>query len=94
MKDSAKRDVASGVLLEYQKAWLIDKSPVKVWEKSRRIGATYTLALGAVLRANQELSDSVYYISYNRDMTQEFIEACKTWAQALNCLIEPKGEGL
>jgi phage FluMu gp28-like protein len=27
------------VLLPYQKAWIEDESKVKVWEKSRRIGA-------------------------------------------------------
>lgn len=33
------------ILLDYQKKWLQDNSKVKVWEKSRRIGASYVEAL-------------------------------------------------
>ena len=32
---------APAVLLPYQQRWLVDPSPVKVWEKSRRIGASW-----------------------------------------------------
>jgi phage FluMu gp28-like protein len=28
--------------LPYQAAWLADEARIKVWEKSRRIGATFT----------------------------------------------------
>ena len=39
------------ILLDYQKTWLLDGAKVKVWEKSRRIGASYVEALYAVLLA-------------------------------------------
>jgi phage FluMu gp28-like protein len=39
------------ILLPYQKAWLADDAKVKVWEKSRRIGASYVEALASVLEA-------------------------------------------
>jgi phage FluMu gp28-like protein len=39
------------ILLPYQKAWIEDTAPVKVWEKSRRIGASYVEALASVLEA-------------------------------------------
>ena len=39
------------VLLPYQKKWLADKSPVKVIEKSRRIGLTWAQALDDVITA-------------------------------------------
>ena len=34
-----------GVLLPYQQRWVLDESTVSVWEKSRRIGASYAEAL-------------------------------------------------
>ena len=37
-----------GVLLPYQQRWVLDESTVSVWEKSRRIGASYAEALKAV----------------------------------------------
>ena len=38
----------SAELLPYQVHWITDKNPLRLWEKSRRIGASYTLALEAV----------------------------------------------
>ncbi|MCW5720417.1 MAG: terminase family protein [Devosia sp.] len=56
-------------------------------EKSRRIGLTWALAAEAVLRAARQKRargmDSMY-ISYNREMTLEFVDACAMWARAYN----------
>lgn len=57
---------------------------VLVWEKSRRIGATWALAALTVLRAAKTRAAggmNVYYIGFNRDMTQEFVGACADWAR-------------
>ena len=73
------------VLLPYQKAWLGDKSPVKVVEKSRRIGLTWAQALDDVLKASTSGRDGmdVLYISFNQDMTREYIDTCAEWAKKL-----------
>ena len=73
------------VLLPYQKAWLADKSPVKVVEKSRRIGLTWAQALDDVLKASTSGRDGmdVLYISFNQDMTREYIDTCAAWAKKL-----------
>lgn len=73
------------VLLAYQKAWLGDKSPVKVVEKSRRIGLTWAQALDDVLKASTSGRDGmdVLYISFNQDMTREYIDTCAEWAKKL-----------
>jgi phage FluMu gp28-like protein len=55
------------ILLPYQKAWIEDAAPVKVWKKSRRIGASYVEALASVLEASKSKEaggQSTYYISY------------------------------
>ena len=74
---------ALDLLCVYQIAWLNDLSPVKVWEKSRRIGASWVEALFAVLEASKKKSEggqSSYYLSYNKDMTRQFINDCAWWA--------------
>lgn len=73
------------VLLPYQKAWLADASPVKVVEKSRRIGLTWAQALDDVLKASTAGRDGmdVLYISFNQDMTREYIDTCAAWAKKL-----------
>lgn len=47
IEEALKKDI----LLDYQKAWVSDHAVVKVWEKSRRIGASYVEALYSVLLA-------------------------------------------
>ena len=71
-------------LLPYQRRWLADKSQVKVYEKSRRIGATWVEAADAVLSASQAGGIDVYYISYNLDIAREFIHTCAEWARILS----------
>lgn len=72
------------ILLPFQKAWIEDKSPLKLWEKSRRIGASWTEALNAVLLTQGKKGQNTYYLSYNKDMTRQFIADCKFWAEAID----------
>jgi phage FluMu gp28-like protein len=56
-------------------------------EKSRRIGMTWGLAAWAVLRAGAQKQAGgmdVMYISYAKEMTREFIDACAMWARAFD----------
>ena len=69
------------VLLPYQQKWCADTAPVKVCEKSRRIGLSWGEAADtALLAASQNGMDS-WYIGYNKDMAQEFIRDCANWAK-------------
>src|SRR5208283_2274506 len=68
------------VLLPYQRAWIADQAPVKVWEKSRRIGATWCEAADAALDAAARSGTDWWYLGYNKDMALEFIEAAAGWA--------------
>jgi phage FluMu gp28-like protein len=75
------------ILLPYQKEWIADESSVKVWEKSRRIGASYVEALDSVLNAAKSREaggQSTYYLSYNKEMTQQFVRDCAFWARHMN----------
>lgn len=70
------------VLLPYQQRWIADTSPLKVAEKSRRIGLTWAEAADAVLDSMTATGQNCYYLGYNKDMTVEFIQACEMWAKA------------
>ncbi len=78
------------VLLPYQAraVSLLDSgTPVLFVEKSRRVGLTWGLAAYAVLRAGRQKAAGgmdVMYISYSREMTREFIDACAMWARAFD----------
>lgn len=78
------------VLLPYQAravSLLDGGAPVLFVEKSRRIGLTWGLAAYAVLRAGRQKAArgmDVMYISYSREMTREFIDACAMWARAFD----------
>lgn len=89
------------VLLPYQQraVGLLDsgKCPVLFVEKSRRIGMTWGLAAYAVVRAGRQKSAGgmdVMYISYSREMTREFIDACAMWAKAFGVAAEAAEEML
>ncbi|CAK0766022.1 Mu-like prophage FluMu protein gp28 [Gammaproteobacteria bacterium] len=82
------------ILLPYQQRWVADNSPVKIIEKSRRIGISYAEAADAVLHAAGEKGANVYYISYDKEMTRGFIQDCATWARAFHAAAGKIGEQL
>jgi phage FluMu gp28-like protein len=69
------------LLLPYQQAWAADPAPVKLIEKSRRIGLSWSEAADDTLYAASETGDDVWYIGYNKDMAEEFINDCAFWAR-------------
>ncbi len=83
---------AIGILLAYQLAWLKDVSPVAIWEKSRRIGASWVSALLAVLTSGVNGEMDTWYIGYNKEMAEEFVRDCGWWAKLLQGAIESTEE--
>lgn len=85
------------VLLPYQQAWIADKSPLKIAEKSRRIGLTWAEAADATLECASDRSaggQNTYYLGYNKDMTVEFIQACAMWARVYDLAAADVEEGI
>ncbi len=70
------------VLLPYQQRWVSDAADVAVWEKSRRIGASWGDGSASVLESSAEGGQDALYIGYSEDMTREYIEDCAMWAKA------------
>lgn len=85
------------VFLGYQQRWVGIRAPLKVGEKSRRIGLTWAEAADNVLVAassTQAGGMNVYYLGYNQDMTVEYIQACAMWARAFNYAAGEIEEGI
>lgn len=83
------------LLIPYQKRWVRDDADVRVWEKSRRIGASYAEALNAVraaVKSREAGGQSTYYLSYNKEMTQQFVKDCAFWAKAINVAVSDTEE--
>jgi phage FluMu gp28-like protein len=76
-----KSYAAPYAFLGYQQRWAADRSPVKVMEKSRRIGLSWSEAADDTLYAAEVDGDDVWYIGYNKDMAEEFIGDCADWAK-------------
>ncbi len=75
---------AQTVLLPYQVRWLADTAPVKVAEKSRRVGITWTEAADSVLNAAAQNGCDTWYLGYNKEMAREFIATAASWARQFN----------
>jgi phage FluMu gp28-like protein len=69
-------------LLPYQQAWARDPEPVKVIEKSRRIGLSWGEAADTALLAASTNGQNAFYIGYMKEMAQEFIRDCADFAKA------------
>jgi phage FluMu gp28-like protein len=92
--DEPAPDAPPPVLLPYQQAWIADDAQLKVWEKSRRVGATWAEAADAVLIAAKDGGENYFYISATQDMAREFVEAVAMWAKAFSYAASAIGEGI
>lgn len=86
------------LLLRYQRRAvdaLMANRGMLVIEKSRRIGLTWAVAAFAALRAGSQASaggDDVWYMGYDAEMAEEFIQDCAMWARAFNIAAGAVGE--
>jgi len=90
---------ADGVLLPYQRDLVatVGTHAVTVYEKSRRIGATWGVGAQAVLTsgaARAEGGMDTLYIGYNLDMAREFIDVCAMWARSFGLAAGEVGDFL
>jgi phage FluMu gp28-like protein len=84
--------------LPYQQAWLADDARIKLWEKSRRIGATFTQAYEDVrdIVTKKEYTPGrpvtrVYFSSKDTEAGKEYIEYCERYAKVFNIVAKDAG---
>ena len=81
--------MGTDLFIPYQRGWIADRARVKLWEKSRRIGASYSEAAASVLEAAKSREaggQSSFYLSYNKEMTQQFVKDSALWAKKFNAV--------
>lgn len=88
--------LSPAIFLPYQINWLKDKSQIKIWRKSRRIGATYVQAFEDVfdaltLKIRGKVCD-VWFSSADITAAKEYIMYCAYWANLFNIAMEDLGE--
>lgn len=75
------------VLLPYQRRWIEDAAPLKLCEKSRRIGLSWAESADAALicgAARDAGGDNYSYIGTNREMARGFIDDCGMFARSFD----------
>ena len=72
------------LFLPYQIEWLKDTSPVKLWEKSRRIGATFVQSYEDVADIIKGRVPAVWFSSADETAAREYILYCMQWIKLFN----------
>lgn len=84
-------DPQSKHFLPYQLRWLADERRIKVWEKSRRIGATYTQAYEDVRDIVTKKVRKVWFSSADETAAREYIEYCEHWTRVFDVAAKSVG---
>lgn len=81
------------VFLPFQSMWIQDGSRIKLMEKSRQIGISWSTAYGADERAAAQGARHDEWVSSRDDIQARlFIEDCKLWAGIMNLAAKDLGE--
>lgn len=90
MSKSSASPSTDTLLLPYQSRWVGDRARVAVIEKSRQIGISWAqAAMTALVAARANRGGSTYYVSYNHDMTRQFVEDVAKAAKAFELASQP-----
>lgn len=82
-----------GVYLPYQSKWILDASRLKLMEKSRQIGLSWSTAYAAVERTAAQGARFDQWVSSRDDIQARlFLEDCKLWARISNMAAKDLGE--
>lgn len=81
------------IFLPFQAAWIKDNSRIKLMEKSRQIGISWSTAYGADERASEQGARFDEWVSSRDDIQARlFIEDCKMWAGIMGMAAKDLGE--
>lgn len=69
------------MLLNYQRNWIQDTSQIKIWEKSRQIGASFVQAYEDVRDCATGKVRDVWYSSADESAAAAYIKYCKFWIE-------------
>ena len=77
--------MSNGYFLPYEIEWINDVSRFKIWEKSRRIGATFTQSYeDTEYSAVAKDPNKVYFSSADESAGKEYIDYVRFWSGKMN----------
>src|SRR6516164_1141840 len=78
--------------MPYQRRWSLDKSPLKIIEKSRQIGISFADAYDSVMKAANRNGLDVWVSSRDEAQARLYLDDCKRVAHLLQLSVEERGE--
>jgi phage FluMu gp28-like protein len=78
--------------MPYQRRWILDKSPLKIIEKSRQIGISFADAYDSVMKAANRNGLDVWVSSRDEAQARLYLDDCKRVAHLLQLSVEERGE--
>lgn len=82
-----------GLFLPYQERWVLDQSRLKLMEKARQIGISWSTSYAATERTAETGSRWDQWVSSRDDLQARlFIEDCKMWAKMMHMAAKDLGE--
>lgn len=79
--------------MPYQRRWIMDEARLKIMEKSRQIGLSWSTAYSAVRRAAAADARLDVWVSSRDDVQAKlFLQDCKSWATVLKLAASDLGE--
>jgi phage FluMu gp28-like protein len=86
-------DDRAGIFLPFQSKWIMDNSRLKLMEKSRQIGLSWSTAYAANERTSASCAKHDQWVSSRDDLQARlFVEDCKMWAGIMNLAAKDLGE--
>ena len=81
------------LFLEFQEKWIVDRNRLKLMEKARQIGISWSTSYACTERTAVAGAKNDQWVSSRDDLQARlFIEDCKMWAQMLKMAAEDLGE--
>ncbi len=88
---SKMQNILKKYFLPYQLKWLNDESAIKIWQKSRRIGATYIQSYEDVKDCMLKKVPSVWFSSADESAAREYITYCEQWVSLFDIAAKSVG---
>jgi len=80
-----RKTKAGRVLLPWQEKWRRDQSDLKIWEKARRVGATYAEANDCIFsRLTGDRMVDYWFSSADESAAYEYADYCRFWLSTAN----------
>ena len=92
MRRSDETPLPTRYFLPYQRAWRVDRSRLKICQKSRQIGLSYVDSYDSVLKAALRPGRNVWVMSRDEAQAKQYIRYCKHWANILHYAATDHGE--